>query len=90
MRLFTVIEGYIPDVKFKLFLIYCPIITNTFHYVVGIYLPVTENTSTVIEFLLSSLILPKTVPTAHLLQVLGNDPTQITILNPNNLSVISI
>ena len=82
MRLFMVIEGYIPDVTLKPFLIYCPIITNTFHYVVGFYLPVTENTSLVIGFLLASLIPPKTVPPAHLLQVLGIDSTQIPILNP--------
>ena len=82
MRLSKVIEGYIPDVTLKPFLIYCPIITNTFHYVVGIYLPFTENTSSVIGFLLSSQIPPKAVPLAHLLQVLGIDPTQITILNP--------
>ena len=61
MRLSRVIEGYIPDVTLKPFLIYCPIITNTFHYVVGIYLPFTENTSSVIGFLLASLIPPKTV-----------------------------
>ena len=82
MRLSTVIEGYILDVTLKPFLIYCPIITNTFHYVVAICLSVTENTSTVINFLLASLIPPKTVPTAHLLQVLGIDPNQIPILNP--------
>ena len=82
MRLSRVIEGYIPDVTLKPFLIYCPIITDTSYYVVGIYLPVTENTSTVISFLLASLIPLKTVPPAHLLQVLGIDPTQITILNP--------
>ena len=82
MRLSRVIEGYISDVTLKPFLIYCPIITNTFHFVVDIYLLFTENTSSVIGFLLASLILPKTVPTAHLLQVLGIDPTQIPILNP--------
>ena len=81
MRLFTGIEGYIPDVTLKPLLINCPIITNTFHYVVGIYLPFTENTSSVIGFLQASLIPPKTVPTAHLLQVLGIDPTQIPTLN---------
>ena len=82
MRLPTVIEVYIPDVTLKPFLIYCPIITNTFHYVVDIYLPVTENTSSVIGFLLASPNSPKTVPPSHLLQVLGIDPTQIPILNP--------
>ena len=82
MRLSMVTEGYIPNVTLKSFLIYCPIITNTFHYVVGIYLLFTENTSSVIGFLLASLIPPKTVPPAHLLQVLGIEPTQIPILNP--------
>ena len=82
MRLSRVIEGYIPDVTPKPFLLYCPIITDTFHCVVGIYLPFTENTSSVIGFLQASLIPPETVPTAHLLQVLGIDPTQIPILNP--------
>ena len=82
MRLSRVIEGYIPDVTPKPFLLYYPIITDTFHCVVGIYLPVTENTSSVIGFLQASQIPPKMVPTAHLLQVLGIDPTQIPILNP--------
>ena len=85
MRLSRVIEDYIPDVTLKPFLIYCPIITNTFHYVVVIYLPVTDNTFSVFGFLQVSLIPPKTVPPAHLLQVLGIDPTQITILNPQQL-----
>ena len=61
MRLPTVIEDYIPDVNLKPLLIYCPNITNTFYYVVDSYLPVTENTFTVIYFLLASLIPPKTV-----------------------------
>ena len=82
MRLPTVIEDYIPDVYLKPLLIYGPIITNTFPYVVGIYLPFTKNTSSVIGFLLASLIPPKTVLPAHLLQVLGIDSTQIPILNP--------
>ena len=71
MRLPTVIEDYFPDVNLKPLLIHCPNITNTFHYVVDIYLPVTENTSTVIKLLLASPIPPKTVPPAHLLQALG-------------------
>ena len=82
MRLSRVIEGYIPDVTLKPILIYCPIITDTFHSEEDIYLPFTENTSSVIGFLLASLIPPKTVPTAQLLQVLSIDPTQIPILNP--------
>ena len=62
-----VIESYIPDVALKPFLIYCPIVTNTFHCGVGISLLVTENTSTALGFLLASLIPPKMAPPAHLL-----------------------
>ena len=82
MRLPPVIEVYIPDVTLTPIRIHCPIITDTFPYVVGIYLLFIKNTSSVIGFLLASLIPPETVLPAHLLQVLGIDSTQIPILNP--------
>ena len=61
MRLPTVIQDCIPDVNLKPLPIYCSIINDIAHHVVDSYLLVTENTSTVIFFLIASLTPPKTV-----------------------------